>query len=39
MQDIALVTDQDTSDNENQDRVTLMTIHAAKGLEFPMYML
>lgn len=35
MQDIALVTDQDTSDNENQDRVTLMTIHAAKGLEFP----
>jgi DNA helicase-2/ATP-dependent DNA helicase PcrA len=35
MQDIALLTDQDTSDSENQDRVTLMTIHAAKGLEFP----
>jgi DNA helicase-2/ATP-dependent DNA helicase PcrA len=35
MQDIALLTDQDNSDSENQDRVTLMTIHAAKGLEFP----
>ena len=35
MQDIALLTDQDTTDSENQDRVTLMTIHAAKGLEFP----
>jgi len=35
MQDIALLTDQDTGDSENQDRVTLMTIHAAKGLEFP----
>ena len=35
MQDIALVTDQDTSDSENQDRVALMTVHAAKGLEFP----
>ena len=35
MQDIALLTDQDTSDSENQDRVNLMTIHAAKGLEFP----
>jgi DNA helicase-2/ATP-dependent DNA helicase PcrA len=35
MQDIALLTDQDTKDSENQDRVALMTIHAAKGLEFP----
>jgi DNA helicase-2/ATP-dependent DNA helicase PcrA len=35
MQDIALLTDQDAKDTENQDRVTLMTIHAAKGLEFP----
>lgn len=35
MQDIALLTDQDTKDSENQDRVTLMTVHAAKGLEFP----
>jgi DNA helicase II / ATP-dependent DNA helicase PcrA len=35
MQDVALLTDLDYDDNENQDRVTLMTIHAAKGLEFP----
>ncbi len=35
MQDIALLTDQDTKDSENPDRVALMTIHAAKGLEFP----
>ena len=26
--------DSDTSDDEEEDRVTLMTIHAAKGLEF-----
>ncbi len=35
MQDIALLTDQDTKDSENPDRVALMTIHTAKGLEFP----
>jgi DNA helicase-2/ATP-dependent DNA helicase PcrA len=35
MQDIALLTDQDSGDTEDQDRVLLMTIHAAKGLEFP----
>ncbi len=35
MQDIALLTDQDTDDKENADRVSLMTIHQAKGLEFP----
>jgi DNA helicase-2/ATP-dependent DNA helicase PcrA len=35
MQDIALLTDQDTDDDENQDRVNLMTVHSAKGLEFP----
>jgi DNA helicase II / ATP-dependent DNA helicase PcrA len=35
MQDIALLTDQDTGDDEDEDRVMLMTIHAAKGLEFP----
>ena len=34
MQDIALVTDADTQDDDS-DKVTLMTIHAAKGLEFP----
>ncbi|MEI6122161.1 MAG: UvrD-helicase domain-containing protein [Bacteroidota bacterium] len=35
MQDIALLTDADTEDKNNTDRVSLMTIHQAKGLEFP----
>ncbi len=36
MQDIALLTDADTEDDKQDDnRVSLMTIHAAKGLEFP----
>lgn len=35
MQDIALLTDADDDDKENDDKVALMTIHAAKGLEFP----
>ena len=35
MQDVALITDQDNEDSESKDNVTLMTIHAAKGLEFP----
>ncbi len=35
MQDIALLTDQDTDDPEDDDKVSLMTIHSAKGLEFP----
>ena len=34
MQDVALITDQDDSDKEDNNKVTLMTIHAAKGLEF-----
>lgn len=34
LQDIALITDAD-NDNGNEDKVSLMTIHAAKGLEFP----
>ncbi len=33
LQDIALLTDQD-NDSGDDDRVTMMTIHAAKGLEF-----
>ncbi len=35
MQDIALLTDADDEDKENDDKVSLMTLHAAKGLEFP----
>jgi len=34
MRDIALLTDADESENEDPDRVSLMTVHAAKGLEF-----
>lgn len=34
MQDVALLTDAD-AEEENPDFVSLMTIHAAKGLEFP----
>ncbi|MBN2639687.1 MAG: UvrD-helicase domain-containing protein [Bacteroidales bacterium] len=34
MQDVALLTDADQDDDDN-DKVSLMTIHAAKGLEFP----
>lgn len=34
-QDIALLTDADEKDRENADTVSLMTIHSAKGLEFP----
>ncbi len=35
MQDVALITDADKSDPSDTDRVSLMTIHSAKGLEFP----
>lgn len=35
MQDISLMTDADKEDPKDADRVSLMTIHAAKGLEFP----
>jgi len=36
MQEITLMTDKDTDkdDEKNNDKVTMMTIHAAKGLEF-----
>jgi DNA helicase-2/ATP-dependent DNA helicase PcrA len=34
MQDVALLTDADTPDKEDPDHVSLMTVHAAKGLEF-----
>ena len=32
--EISLATDQDTTDNGNDEKITLMTVHAAKGLEF-----
>lgn len=35
MEDVALLTDQDKKNDEDDDYVTLMTIHSAKGLEFP----
>jgi DNA helicase II / ATP-dependent DNA helicase PcrA len=35
LQQIVLLTDADQGDDKNQDVVKLMTIHAAKGLEFP----
>ena len=34
LQTVALLTDQDLEKPEDRDRVTLMTIHSAKGLEF-----
>ena len=34
MAEIALLTDQDSIDDENIEKVTLMTVHSAKGLEF-----
>jgi len=33
--EVALLTDADNEDPENKDHVTLMTVHSAKGLEFP----
>ncbi|MAY82546.1 MAG: ATP-dependent DNA helicase [Flavobacteriales bacterium] len=35
MKDVALLTDADEKDDTDTDKVSLMTIHAAKGLEFP----
>jgi DNA helicase-2/ATP-dependent DNA helicase PcrA len=34
MEDVALLTDQDSDKQDDNDRVTMMTIHSAKGLEF-----
>ncbi|MDE6321163.1 MAG: UvrD-helicase domain-containing protein [Muribaculaceae bacterium] len=31
---VSLATDQDTDDDTQEERITLMTVHAAKGLEF-----
>ena len=35
LQEVALLTDLDSEGDEEQPKVTLMTIHSAKGLEFP----
>lgn len=35
MSDIALLTDADDEDEDDKEKVSLMTIHQAKGLEFP----
>ncbi|PID93754.1 MAG: ATP-dependent DNA helicase [Bacteroidetes bacterium] len=35
MQEVALLTDADTDDGKDDDKVQMMTIHSAKGLEFP----
>lgn len=34
LEDVALLTDQDTDKDEDHNRVTLMTVHSSKGLEF-----
>ncbi len=34
MEDVALLTDQDTDKDGDADKVTLMTVHSSKGLEF-----
>ena len=35
LQEVALLTDLDSEEGDGNDKVTLMTIHSAKGLEFP----
>lgn len=34
LSEVSLLTDQDTDKDEDKDKVTMMTVHAAKGLEF-----
>ena len=34
LEDVALLTDQDNDKDEDKNKVTLMTVHSAKGLEF-----
>src|SRR5699024_11623028 len=33
--DLALIADIDQMEDDSEDKITLMTLHAAKGLEFP----
>ena len=35
LSEVSLMSDLDSDNEENPDRITLMTIHSAKGLEFP----
>ncbi|MBO5824085.1 MAG: UvrD-helicase domain-containing protein [Prevotella sp.] len=35
LQEVALLTDLDDSDKDSETKVSLMTVHSAKGLEFP----
>lgn len=35
LEQVALISDADTMEDENQGSVTLITLHSAKGLEFP----
>lgn len=35
LSEVSLATDQDSQEETNEPKVTLMTVHAAKGLEFP----
>jgi DNA helicase-2/ATP-dependent DNA helicase PcrA len=39
LSDVALVADIDTADTDDSGQVTMMTLHAAKGLEFPVVFL
>lgn len=34
LEDVALLTDQDSDKDEDRNKVTMMTVHSAKGLEF-----
>ena len=34
MEDVALLTDQDNDKDSNSDKLTMMTVHSSKGLEF-----
>lgn len=35
LSEVSLLTDQDSNKEEDNEKVTLMTVHSAKGLEFP----
>ena len=39
LEQVSLISDMESAASENEDAVTLMTLHAAKGLEFPVVFL